>query len=147
MGLPLDRNELYQEPFSIEREHAQVTGDTTVKLYQVPAGRKLRITRVLYLNVTGLAEDTTNVFAITIVKGDTPVEIALWSTDSDLSATDAGIPANEFLEIPITAAADADAVIDGDGVDGLNELSLFLNEGGMATLPTGFVRVEGYWVA
>jgi hypothetical protein len=146
VALPLDRSEK-QEPFLLTVEHAQLTGDATLKLFKVPLGRSLRIERVTYLNVTGLAEDTTNVFEIAIAKGDTPTTIASHSTDSDLMVADAGVPADAFLDIPITAAADIDTVIVGGAADGDDELLAVFTEGGAATLPAGKLIIEGHWVA
>lgn len=131
-------NEL-QEPYFLAYDHAQVTGDTTVKLDKIPSGRKVRIDSVQYVNPTGLAEDTTNVFAVKLMNGSTV--IASWSTDSDLLTADASIPADTFMNLTLSST-DADKLLAGGDV-----LSLFLDEGGSATLPAGRIVVRGRYVA
>lgn len=115
-------------------EHAQVTATTSIRLWSVPVGRKFRLDRALYINPTGLAEDATNWFEVSIQKGST--KMAAFSTDSDEAGTNT-IPANTPLELPL-AAAQADRVaVAGDII------SLVLTEGGTATLPAGRVVIEG----
>ena len=122
-------NQTEQERIVLSFDHPEVTDITVWKFFKVPAGRKLRIDAAEYINPTGLAEDTTNVFALAVKHGATTV--ASWSTDSDLLATDASIPADTFMTLT-PAASDADLVAPAAAV-----LSLTATEGGTATLPAG----------
>lgn len=137
MGLPKDKNELYEDVFWIgPYVHAQVTGDTTLQLWLADA--RCRVLGAQYLNVTGLAEDTTNVFAIKVVKDDgaTPVIVASWSSDSDLLAASASIPVDTILPLTLTET-DLDRILEPG-----NWLELLLDEGGAATLPAGSLMVK-----
>lgn len=109
-----------------------VIGDTTIKLWKAPG--PFRVDRVLYINPTGLAEDATNVFVIKLLKGSTVV--ASKSSDSD-EAGDNNIVADTFYTLTLSAT-DADAVFAKD-----DEMKLFLDEGGTASLPPGRLIVEG----
>jgi hypothetical protein len=129
-------NDLLQERVILSFDHPQVTADTTWKFFKVPAGRKLRIDQVDYINATGLAEDATNIFAL-LLKADATT-VASLSTDS-AAATDASIPANTF--VALTLAADAALVAAADAV-----LSLTADEGGTATLPAGRLVVHARYV-
>jgi hypothetical protein len=135
---PARRAEREQEAVCFSFDHPQVTETTAWNIFRVPTGKTFRVDRVDYLNVTGLAEDTTNVFALALNLDAT--EAASWSTDSDLMVADAGIPADEFMEL--TLATDvADLVCVADSV-----VSLVATEGGAATLPAGRVIVHGRYV-
>lgn len=122
------------ERISFAYDHGALTANTTVKLFKAPAGRKFRVDRALYINVTGLAEDTANNFAIQLKNGATVVA-NIANTDSDLDPdVGASIAANTFVEgVPtstnVLAAAD--------------ELSLVFTETGTATLPAGRIYIEG----
>lgn len=143
MGTPLRPNLVEQDRFFHVEPHGQVTSDTQWKILQVPAGRKLRIDAVKYLNPTGLAEDTTNVFNTKLLKGASTI-LASHSTDSDLQVADAGVAADTFLDLTLSST-DADLVLDGDDA-AANELSALLDEGGSATLPAGRFVIYGRWV-
>lgn len=126
--MPRRPNQTEQERVVLAFDHPEVTATTVWKLFKVPAGRKLLIDAAEYINPTGLAEDTTNVFALAVKHGTTVV--ASWSTDSDLMEPDASIPADTFMEL--TPAALASRVAPAAAV-----LSLTATEGGTATLPAG----------
>lgn len=119
-------------PWAWPFEHAQVTADTTWKLGPVP--RRCKVIAAYYHNVTGLAEDATNVFALSVMNGATVIAGPL-STDSDLSAADASIVADTWTEIPLHATEANHVLEAGD------ELSFLADEGGAATLPAGRVLV------
>ncbi len=126
------QNKLLQERISIPFDHISVTADLTVKLWDVPSGRKFRLERVLYNNVTGLAQDGTNFFDIQILKGATVM--ANHSTETGQEGT---LTADTPVEL-VLSATDANLVADGGDV-----ISLFLEEGGAATLPAGVFVLEG----
>ena len=130
-------NESSQEFFVMSYDHAAITADSTTKLWKVP--RALRVDRVSYINPTGLAEDTTNVFNIKLLKGASTV-VANWSTDSDLLVADASIPADTFFNLTLTST-DADKVFAKDDV-----MSFFADEGGDSTLPAGRIVIEGRFI-
>ncbi len=112
------------------------TGDTTISLWK--PGRPVCVDRVTYQNPTGLAEDADNHFAIKLLKGETVV--ASKSTDSD-GAGDNNLDAATWYELTMSATA-ADAVFNGT----TDEMKLFLDEGGTASLPPGRIVVEGRYL-
>ncbi len=116
--------------------HAQVTANTTLKVYKVPANRTLRLTRATYHNVTGLANDGTNAFAGTIQNGS-DVAIKLFNTDS--GDADVKAIAADTIVIGDLSATDAFLVFEGG-----EEITLVLTEDGTATLPAGTLVLEGY---
>ena len=126
-------NKFTEERVSFAVEHAALTATTTIKLYKAPAGRKFRLDRALYLNVTGLAADATNAFAGELKNGST-VMATLFNTDSG-DAGGAALAADTFVEGVITAANATLAATE--------ELSLVLTEDAAATLPAGRIYIEG----
>jgi hypothetical protein len=133
MGAKRENNHL-QEPFLLTYDHAQLTATTAVKLFKVPAGRKLRIDAVDYINPTGLAADASNYFALSLA-GNT--DIASWSTQT---GAEGAIAADTFISL-VMSATDADCVLSaGDG------LEVSFSETGTATLPAGRLVVRGRWV-
>lgn len=124
-----------QESVVLAYDHVSVTATTVIKLFKVP--RAMRIDKVTYINVTGLAEDANNWFDVKVVKN--AAVVANWSTDSDGAGTNS-IPANTFIDLTMTST-DADAVCAADDI-----LSLDLTEGGTATLPAGRVVIEGRYL-
>lgn len=115
-------------------DHDAVTANTTVKLFQVPAGRKFVVERAKYVNPTGLVGDITNAFAGTVQNAAT-VMATLFNTDTD--AGGATLAADTFVDGTLSATA-ADRWLDADEV-----LSLVLTETGTATLPAGRLVIEG----
>jgi hypothetical protein len=113
------KNELLQDAWSTSLDHAALTASTTFRLAQVPAGRKLRIDSVQYFNATGLAEDTTNVFALELKNGSSDL--------ADLSIV------GEADDDNFTAAAHG--MSDGDGPYRL-----------IGTLGTGLALHTDYYV-
>lgn len=133
------RPEIAQESVVIPFDHPQVTDDTEWKIFQVPPGKTFRLDRVDYLNPTGLAEDTTNVFALSVKNGATVMAGPL-STDSDGAGADNSIAADTFTEIPLSAT-DSDLIAAAG-----DEISLLADEGGAATLPAGRLTLHGRYV-
>lgn len=120
-------------------DHAQVTGTTTVKLWKCPTGRAFIVDRVLYMNVTGLAVHNDNWFTGVLMNDATAVA-SIFNTDANSDPVGAALTADTFTEATM-AAATADRVVDAG-----EELALVLTEGGTATLPAGFVQIEGRYV-
>lgn len=116
-------------------EHAQVTADTTAKFFKVPAGKKLRIDAVDYINPTGLTNDAANYFALQIRKGSTVM--ASWST---LTGAEGAIAADTFVALTLSAT-DANRVADAGDV-----LNYNLDETGTQTLPAGRFVIRGRYV-
>lgn len=138
MSTPPKRpNEFLQEPYILRYEHvANANGGTvTTKLDKLT--RRMKVTRVKYINPTGLAEHSTNVGIISIKNGATVV--ATWRTDADDMVADASIPANTFMDLTL-ATDTADRVFEIDDV-----LSLVVDEEGTTTVPAGRVVVEGVY--
>lgn len=125
----------YAERFSIARDHAALTQTTTIKVYKVPTGRKLRLDRATYLNVTGLARSDTDSFVVEIRNGATVV--ATLSNTGTVVSGGAALAANTFVE-GVKTATDSDLVFEAD-----EELTFVATETGTATLPAGSYIVEG----
>lgn len=132
--VPRLENGEISERITLRYDHAELTGDLTVVLYEVPDGRSLRIDRCRYYNATGLAEDTTNVIAISLLNALVVVAGPI-TTDSDSSDDDVSIVAATWTDIPVVSGANVLAA--GE------TLSAFFDEGGAVTLPPGVLLVEG----
>lgn len=135
MGTPRDEHE-FQEYLEIPFAHAQVTADTTTKLWRCPAGRTFRVDSVDYINPTGLAADATNYFAVQIKQGS--VVVAQHST---LTTAQGALTANTFVAL-VNSTTDADLIVEAGEV-----LDLTLDESGTATLPAGSGVIRGRFVA
>lgn len=129
------KNDFLQERVVLSFDHAAATADATTKLFKVPAGRKLKIDAVDYINPTGLAADATNAFIVKLLKGSTVV--ASWST---LTGAEGAIAANTFVSLVLSATA-ADLTFDAADI-----MSLFLDEQADTTLPAGRVVVHARYV-
>jgi hypothetical protein len=106
--------------------HAQVTGDTTGAVFFVGhPTKRVRITKVQYVNPTGLAADAANFFVLSIRNGATIV--ADWSTET---GQEGAIGAGEYENF--TLGADADLVLEAG-----EKLHYVLDETGTGTLPAG----------
>jgi len=125
-----------RELLTVSFDHPQVTATTTWKVYKVPVGKKLQLTRALYLNVTGLAGDGTNAFNGDIKKSST-VMATLFNTDTG-DVGGAALAANTFVEGALSATT---ANQWGAAAD---ELTLVVTLEGSQTLPAGRVLLEGY---
>jgi len=135
MGFPVADFNREAKEFTLPREHIALTASTTVKLYKVPAGRKLRVDRVQYYNVTGLVEDNDNNFAFEVKNGSVVVA-SVFNTDANLDPdTGASLPAN--TNVTAASVDGANVLSEGD------ELTAVFTETGTATLPAGFYIIEG----
>lgn len=122
------KNQYVQETLSLSFDHAQVTGTTTWKIWKAPWAGKL--SRASYINVTGLAADGTNQFALTIQNGSTVMASGVGNVSPD------AIAANTFEDFANSATA-ADLVFAAGDV-----ISLVATEAAAATLPAGRVTLE-----
>ncbi len=120
------------ELITIAYDHVAVTADTTVKLYKVPAGKKLRLIGADYINPTGLAQDGTNYFTVKVLKDATVM--ASWST---LTGAEGTIAADTFVALT-NSATDADLVAAAAAI-----IALFLDETATASLPAGRIVIRG----
>ena len=137
--LPRDSADDLQQAVELAFDHAVATdADRTDKFWKCPAGKRLRVDSVQYINVTGLAEASANAALLSVNNGATV--IASWDTDSDLSATDVSIPADAFIDFNM-AADDEDRIVEEGDV-----LSFVINESGTTTVPAGRVIVHGRYV-
>lgn len=110
------------------KEHAALTATTTIKIFK--ARRAGRLVGAYYQNVTGLAADATNKFALTVQNGATVMASGVSNTDPDLIAADTP------EAFTLSAVAGALNFAAGD------VLSLVCTEAGTATLPAGSVGLE-----
>lgn len=118
------------------KEHGSLTADTTVKLYKVATGRAFRLTRTLYINVTGLTGDPTNAFALLVQNGAT-VAATAFNTDTDDNPAGATLTADTFFEGTLSSTSANRVFAAGDTV------SLVFDEDGTSTLPAGTIILEG----
>lgn len=118
------------EPRTFSLDHAQVTGDTTTVMWQSPAGRAFRITRVVYNNPTGLAAAANDYYTIKVLNG--VAVAAQWSTQT---TGDGALVADTPVEPAVQVA---NMVVPAN-----TKLSLSLDLTGTATLPAGRVVIEG----
>lgn len=115
------------------KEHVAVTANGSVKIFK--ARKRSRIDRIDYLNVTGLAEDTSNAFKVEIKQGSVVVAY-IADTDSNLDPdTGAAIPANTTIH-GVLATALADRIIEAG-----ETLDITFTKTGTATLPAGTVTI------
>lgn len=110
-------------------DHAAILADSTVKLWKLP--RAFRLDRVMYTNPTGLAVDGANFFNVKIRNLTSAVTMANRTT-----ATDA-IVADTPVDLTLSAT-DSDLVMAQDDV-----LAVFFDETGDTTLPPGRFVFEG----
>lgn len=118
--------------FELAYDHAQATGDTTVKLLK--ASRAMVIDSVDYINPTGLAEDASNYFDVQVLKGS--VVAASKNTKTGEGGT---LAADTF--VALTPALLANRTVAAGDI-----ISLKLDETGTATLPAGRVVIHGRYV-
>lgn len=107
----------------------------TIQLFT--AQRKMRIEKVEYINVVGLAEHADNYWEIDLLKDAT--SMAQWSTDEDADGT---LTADTFVDLNLSATK-ADLVADVGDV-----FSLALTKvASAANLPPGRIVVHGRYVS
>lgn len=120
--MPLNRipDNKYEERVTMTFDHPSVTATTTWKVWKVPSGKKFILDRASYINPTGLAEDTTNVFdGAVLTSGKTNFTFTASATTDEATAT-------------------AHGLVTGDGPFHLT------NSGG--ALPAGLSLLTNYWV-
>lgn len=135
MGRTLDPRLV--ERIAMSFDHAALTADTTVKLYKIPAGRRLRVERCSYINPTGLTIDPTNAFALQLKNGATIVA-SIANTDTDDVPAGVAIPVDTFIEGVLSTT------VANTWLAAADTLSILFDEDGAATLPAGRLVVEGY---
>ena len=119
------------EKITLSLDPASTAASTSVKLYTVPAGRKLRVTRVFYNNPTGLAGNAGNFYTIQVLNA--ALQAFSWSTSTAAQGT---LTADTPVEL-VKNATDANAVLPAGTV-----LSYAQTLTGAATLPAGRVVIE-----
>lgn len=117
-------------------DHAQAAADRTDKIWKNRTERHFLIEQVVYDNVTGLAQDASNVFNIKLQQGAGPTIAANWDTTTGQQGT---IAADTW--VTLVNAALANRVVPPAA-----ELSLFLDMSGSQTLPAGRIRVHGRYL-
>ncbi len=134
--MPAKPKNPYQSDFTLAFDHAQVVNtDTTVRMFKVPAGKRLRVDSVQYFNATGLAANASNFSNIKLLKAST---VAFnWSTETGQQGTIAADSWNSM----VGSATDGDKVFAAGDV-----MSLFADMTGTVTLPAGRVVVHGRYV-
>lgn len=128
------KNQFLGDKVTISLDHVSTNATLSVKMWKTPAGRALRIERMAYINVTGLATDATNYFDVNVVHGAGPTNAGKWST---LTGAEGAIAANTFIDLTKNAT-DANLVVPPG-----TEISLSLVKTGTQTLPAGRVVIEG----
>lgn len=133
--MPKRPNTLLSEAWSVEFAHAAIPTTETDKLYKVPAGRKLRLDRITYINPTGLVGDNTNAFSMQIKNAATLVSL-VFNTDTDDVPAGASLAADTFIDqaptVPTAAVFAAGDIV-----------SVVITEDGASTLPAGRLKLEG----
>lgn len=110
-----------QETLLIPYDHASISASTTVKRWRA-SGRPFRIDRILYINPTGLAEDTTNACQLEIKNGAASL--------ADLTFT-------------VANASDLATSAAHGHVTGAGPFRVFNTGGG---LPAGLAAFTNYWL-
>jgi hypothetical protein len=132
-----------QGSYYLNALHGSIAADQVVRLDKIPAGMKVRVDHVQYVNPTGLVGDATNAFALFVKKngsGGTTVA-TVFNTDTDDVPAGASLAADTWVTATLTGT-DADRVLaPGDTLD------LFFDEDGNSTLPTdGRIVIRGRYV-
>lgn len=135
MAAALRDNDRFPREINVPYAHPSLTATTTSKFWRCPTGFRARVIGADYLNPTGLAEDASNAFAITLQNGSTVVADGI-DTDSDEAGADNSLPADTFVALTLSAT-DADRVLAAGDV-----LSVVFTEDGTATLPAGLLNVR-----
>jgi hypothetical protein len=121
-----------KELIAITFDHGSTTTDTTHTIFK--AMDALEVVKVEYINVTGLAEDASDFFALSLKNGSTVI-----ATHSTETGEEGSIAANTFTTLALEASPNP--VLDAGDV-----LSLDLNETGTATLPAGRLVVHARYL-
>jgi hypothetical protein len=121
------------DSINIRVDHIQVTADTTLFAYEVPANKTFVVDSVTYYNETGLAQDATNFFNIKVQDSGAAKVAANWSTETGEEGTIAA-------DTPVTMTA---GTLANRTFAAGTRINLLLDEGGTATLPIGVVQING----
>lgn len=136
MTAPLPPSET-QESFEWEYAHAAISATTTWKVRK--PRRAYVIDAVQYINVTGLAADTTNAFQVAVAVGANTI-CNLVDTDSD---TGAALAPNTWVDgtiLPGTTLDYPQGAID-------EELTVVATKNGTQTLPAGLFVFKGRYLS
>ena len=109
--------------------------DLIAHAFTVPAGRKFRLEKAYYYSQAGIAEDASNHFLISVKKGTTIM--ASWNTDSDGAEPDNSIVADTPKELTLSTT-DTDLVADGGDI-----IRCHMDESGTTTTTPGNFVIEG----
>lgn len=132
MATPRRKARYLVEQRQISLDHASTSATATTKVWKVPAGRSFRVRRCFYNNPTGLAANATNYFDIRVLNA--ALIAAKWST---LTGSDGTLTADTPVEL-VLSATDSNLVLPAGTI-----LSVSLVLTGVATLPAGRVVIEG----
>lgn len=123
------------EEVEFSYDHAAVSADTTVKLWKNKSTRHFLIEEVEYINPTGLAQDASNTFNVKVLNA--AAVAASWDTTT--TTGQGTIAADTFVALVNGSAANR--LVAPSAV-----VSLFLDEGGTASLPAGRIVVKGRYI-
>jgi hypothetical protein len=126
-----------QQAFTLSYDAASTAADITVKLFNVPAGKRVRVDGVKYVNPTGLAANDTNFYTLKLVKGASTVAFS-WATTA--TGGQGALTANTFVDFA-GSATDTDKVFAAG-----DDMSVFLDLTGTLTLPAGRLVIYGRYV-
>lgn len=124
-----------QQPVIITFAVASTSTDRTDKFFKVPAGKRLLIDSVDYINVTGLTANASN-YVDLAVKNDS-TSIATRSTNTVGGST---ITADTFTAFTMTSTGTNRVLAAAD------VLSIAIDATGTVTLPAGLLVVHGRYV-
>lgn len=94
------------------------------------------VTKVRYVNPTGLAAHATNYVVLTVKQGS--VVIATWST---LTGQQGTLSANTYVDMVLSSTA-ADLIVEADETVTAN-----VDESGTTTVPAGRFEIYGRWIS
>lgn len=138
--LPRDPVIELQVPYEKSYDHGALTTTTTVRIDKIPAGKRVRIEDVRYINTAGLTGDNTNAFSLEVMKNGTTQACLVFNTDTNDVPAGATLAADTWL-IPALNATDANLVLDS-----ADTLDLVFTKDGTQTLPVGRIVVRGRYV-
>lgn len=125
----------YAQHLVFRTSNASISATFTEKVaWSVPAGRKFRVSRVMYNNPTGLAADASNFYTIALKGAVSGTVIASWSTQTSAQgALTADTPVTLILN-----ATDANLVLAAGEIP-----QAAYTKSGTQTLPVGTLTFEG----
>lgn len=129
-------NEVAGTPQTLTLENASLTADLEDFLFEVPDDKVFVVTKAVYYNATGLAEDASNYFNIKVQLDGGSQIAANWSTETGEEGT---ITADTLADLTLGTLANR-TFLGGQRVD------VMFDETGTATLPAGRIQVVGYLI-